>query len=680
MPSQCVDKDGNILKMGSKVSFNGRQGTIVRLPKDDTCNVEIEWADKQSADEWIDSRTLTLFGAGGKRKWPFYGHRTTRRRGGGPNEDRALAQAKMVLAGRMRALRQAPGNPALIQAVKDATEAVQRARNAKTDTEKNPFYGAPPNIRPSAQEIAQQQLNEGMEEEKENRELLEELETEHAAETEAAAAANAKAKSDAERNAAAKAATAEEKAEAAADAKAIADAKAAARAEYLRQINANLKTWIHLKFGTLSAEEQADKFEEYKANLEKNAEFWKSVNATLNANLDAAYNKLKAAAKAAASAGQTVKVTAANIGKYLNPAQGIASLKSTFNEWANKRAEAQFVKEIAQKKKDEDTADIIRKRAKAKGKSDEEADALKEEFLKTTAFKRKEAKDAQRAEDQRNAYIRRTNRENNAMIDAAKKDYNKKLAAYESLKEKYDKDIDVYNEWVEKDKKYNECDAKYGENKRIWLDELNAWLATLDTIAKELSSDQILRLQSRGVGSSLMLDEARKLMIDADEQQRTVMESKTDLQFTLASSSDADIAKAVGFYEAELQKLKTCMSKGKEDAIAEYEKDLAEIEKKKKEITAKTFEVKAPQDNQQQQGNTDYLKSMTKTQLTAEIAKLKNEKGAIKPNPGQTTLSGKQNKRIASIDTKIKFANTRLNDPSTPAGGNRRMTMRRRRV
>uniref|UniRef100_A0A6C0CGG9 OTU domain-containing protein n=1 Tax=viral metagenome TaxID=1070528 RepID=A0A6C0CGG9_9ZZZZ len=266
-----------------------------------------------------------------------------------------------------------------------------------------------------------------------------------------------------------------------------------------------------------------------------------------------------------------------------------------------------------------------------------------------------------------------------ADIDADAK-YKKDLKTFQSAQPKWAKYKAELDTWTKARAVFDTCYMKYRAVRDKWLQERQDWADKLIKVAEALSSDQILRLQSRGVGSSLMLDEARKLMIDADAQQRIVMESKTDLQFTLASSSDADIAKAVGFYEAELQKLKTCISKGKEDAIAEYDKDLAEIEKRKRDITAKTFEVKAPQENQQQQGNTYYLKSMTKTQLTAEITKLNLEKAGIKPNPGQNTLSGKQNKRIASIDTKIKFANTRLNDSTTPAGGNRRMTMRRRRV
>jgi chromosome segregation ATPase len=168
-----------------------------------------------------------------------------------------------------------------------------------------------------------------------------------------------------------------------------------------------------------------------------------------------------------------------------------------------------------------------------------------------------------------------------------------------------------------------------------------------------------------------MLDEARKLMIDADAQQRTVMDSKTDLQFTLASSSDADIAKAVGFYEAEVQKLKTCISKGKEDAIAEYEKDLAEIEKRKKEITAKTFEVKAPQEDKK---NKKKLEDMNLNELYAEQKRLREEK--------KTRLSRKPTASVQDLDDRIKKTEARINELKNPAPaptpGGRRFTRRRR--
>ena len=174
-----------------------------------------------------------------------------------------------------------------------------------------------------------------------------------------------------------------------------------------------------------------------------------------------------------------------------------------------------------------------------------------------------------------------------------------------------------------------------------------------------------------------MLDEARKLMIDADEQHRTVRDLKTDLQFTLASSSDADIAKAVGFYEAELQKLKTCISKGKEDAIAEYEKDLAEIEKRKKEITAKTFEVKAPQEDKK---NKKKLEDMNLNELYAEQKRLREEK--------KKRLDKKSTANVQDLDDRIKKVEARIKNlkSSSPAPapastpGGRRMTMRRRRV
>ena len=170
-----------------------------------------------------------------------------------------------------------------------------------------------------------------------------------------------------------------------------------------------------------------------------------------------------------------------------------------------------------------------------------------------------------------------------------------------------------------------------------------------------------------------MLDEARKLMIDADAQQRTVMDSKTDLQFTLASSSDADIAKAVGFYETEVQKLKTCISKGKEDAIAEYDKDLAEIEKRKREITTKTFEVKAPQEDKK---NKKKLEDMNLDELYAEKTRLKGEK--------KKRTDRKSNANVQDLDERIRKVQARIdelkNPASAPTPGGRRMTMRRRRV
>ena len=246
---------------------------------------------------------------------------------------------------------------------------------------------------------------------------------------------------------------------------------------------------------------------------------------------------------------------------------------------------------------------------------------------------------------------------------------NEALAAkneeYRLVWEKYD---DEFNKWLNLDQEHRECIEEYSRKLAKYNEEKKKLIRD---ISKDLGDDQILRLQSRGVGSSLMLDEARKLMIDADEQQRTVMESKTDLQFTLASSSDADIAKAVGFYEAELQKLKTCISKGKEDAIAEYEKDLAEIEKKKKEITAKTFEVKAPQEDKK---NKKKLEDMNLDELYAEKKRLQEEK--------KTRLSRKPTASVQDLDDRIKKAVARitaLNNPapaSTPGG--RRFTRRRR--
>ena len=241
---------------------------------------------------------------------------------------------------------------------------------------------------------------------------------------------------------------------------------------------------------------------------------------------------------------------------------------------------------------------------------------------------------------------------------------------------KYDNDFKI---WEEKKTAFDECDAKFQQEKEKWLLGRRLWLEALKKLAKQLSDYQILRLQSRGVGSSLMLDEARKLMIDADAQQQTVMDDKTDLQFTLASSSDADIAKAVGFYEAEVQKLKMCISKGKDDAIAEYDKDLAEIEKRKREITAKTFEVKAPEQNKGNQNNkfnsyTDINLLETKIQ---ELERAEKILAAKNPQKGS-----EQYKQLSNIRNDLGQARQRKNilksKPKT--GGNRRMTMRRRRV
>lgn len=655
-PPECPFKIGDIVHI-TNPSFNRDDRWLVLNVENCQYVYVVPEGKSESTDKPIQLSISQIEAVApptaGKRKWPFYGRRTTRRHGGGPNEDRAVAQAKMVLAGRMRALRQTPNNPALIQAVNDATEALNRARNNKTDSENNPFYGAPPNIRPSAEQIAQQQLNEAKEQEKEDRELLEELEAEGAADDEKAeeeAAAKARAKFQAQSEADAKA---EDKAEAAADARARAEAAAAARAAYLKALNDNLRKWIHLKFGELTAEEQADKFEEYKANLEKNADFWKSVNATISANVDAAYNKLKAAAAAAASAGRTVGVTAANIGKYLNPAEGIASIKSKFTEWADKRAAAQAAK-------DKKTADIIRERALNKGKTQEEADALVEEFLGKTAFKRKETKDAQR-----------TAKSANKAKEAATK-------AYLSSKAKWDDYYEKYEDWAAKKAKFDECNAIYKADKDKWTKGRQEWSDKLIKTSQNLANDQIMRLQSRSVGSSLMLDEARKLMIDADAQQRTVMDAKTDLQFTLASSSDADIAKAVGFYEAEVQKLKTCISKGKEDAIAEYEKDLAEIEKRKREITTKTFEVKAPQENQQQ-GKKNYSNvkdSELPTRLQEARKSFNDANEKLRKNPNDKNAQD-QKKGAEGRITGITAEFVKRNIP-VPTSGGRRMTMRRR--
>lgn len=663
-------------------------------------------------DNLIDIETRLY---GGKRKWPFYGRRTTRRnqRGGVEQSDVVKAKADYdaatknlenyiaalnVAKANLQSLgsagnidRNDPNYKKLVDQIREVEDNLAIGRGKKTSAfitydelrrklaeeqeqsrANDPFASAPPNIRATPEE-----MNAAIR--KEN--LQAELNSEEAAEAKAKTNAYSKARSQA-----AAAATAEEKAEAAADAKAKSEAAAAARAEYLRQIDGNLRKWIKFKFGTLTAQEQADKFEEYKSNLEKNTEYWKEFNATITAGLEAAYNKLKAAAKAASSAGQTVKVTAANIGKYLNPAPGIASLKSKFNEWANKRAGEQADKEQKQKEKDEATANIIRERAKAKGKSDEEAEALVQEFLSKTAFKRKEAKDAQRAKDAEEASNKREEREANAKKAAAAKSkaaaeaavdkkFKKDTIAYNSLKAKWDEYEGRYKIWKAKRDLFDKCYAEYVAAKQQWSQKRKIWSDNLIKVSEALSSYQILRLQSRGVGSSLMLDEARKLMIDADAQQRTVMDSKTDLQFTLASSSDADIAKAVGFYEAEVQKLKTCISKGKEDAIAEYDKDLAEIEKRKKEITTKTFEVKAPQENQQQ-GTPKYNEWDT-ARLTTEVARLESVLAAQKAAPP----GSKQNKKQAGTNTQLQAARkalaTKLAAPA-PTPGGRRFTRRRR--
>jgi hypothetical protein len=663
-------------------------------------------------DNLIDIETRLY---GGKRKWPFYGRRTTRRnqRGGVEQSDVVKAKADYdaatknlenyiaalnVAKANLQSLgsagnidRNDPNYKKLVDQIREVEDNLAIGRGKKTSAfitydelrrklaeeqeqsrANDPFASAPPNIRATPEE-----MNAAIR--KEN--LQAELNSEEAAEAKAKTNAYSKARSQA-----AAAATAEEKAEAAADAKAKSEAAAAARAEYLRQIDGNLRKWIKFKFGTLTAQEQADKFEEYKANLDKNTEYWKEFNATITAGLEAAYNKLKAAAKAASSAGQTIKVTAANIGKYLNPAPGIASLKSKFNEWANKRAGEQADKEEKQKEKDEATANIIRERAKAKNKSDEEAEALVQEFLSKTAFKRKEAKDAQRAKDAEEASNKREEREANAKKAAAAKSkaaaeaavdkkFKKDTIAYNSLNAKWDEYEARYKIWKAKRDLFDKCYAEYNAAKQQWSEKRKIWSDKIIKVSEALSSYQILRLQSRGVGSSLMLDEARKLMIDGDAQQRTVMDSKTDLQFTLASSSDADIAKAVGLYEAEVQKLKTCISKGKEDAIAEYEKDLAEIEKRKKEITTKTFEVKAPQENQQQ-GTPKYNEWDT-AKLAAEIARLEGVLATQKAAPP----GSKQNKKQAGTNTQLQAARkalaTKLAAPA-PTPGGRRFTRRRR--
>lgn len=375
----------------------------------------------------------------------------------------------------------------------------------------------------------------------------------------------------------------------------------------------------------------------------------------------------------------------------MNPAQGIASIKSKFTEWADKRAAAQAEKERLQKEKDEATADIIYMRAKDKGKTPEEAEALRQEFLGKTAFRRKEAKNIQRDEDAADADKRRNEREDNARKDAtakakaaakaaATKDLNKRRKAYKSSKAKWDEYDNTFNDWQTARNKFVKCNEEYNVEQEKWRSDLKVWFSTLRKAAKDLGDDQILRLQSRSVGSSLMLDEARKLMIDADAQQRTVMDSKTDLQFTLASSSDADIAKAVGFYEAELQKLKVCISKGKEDAIAEYEKDLAEIEKRKREITAKTFEVKAPQENQQQ-GKKNYSNvkdSELPTRLQEARRSFNDANAKLRANPNDKNAQD-QKKGAEGRITGIIAEFVRRNIP-VPTPGGRRMTMRRRRV
>jgi hypothetical protein len=265
-------------------------------------------------------------------------------------------------------------------------------------------------------------------------------------------------------------------------------------------------------------------------------------------------------------------------------------------------------------------------------------------------------------------------------LDEANKKFQKDTIAYNSLKAKWNEYEGRYKIWKAKRDLFDKCYAEYVAAKQEWIQKYHDWSDKVIKVAGALSSYQILRLQSRGVGSSLMLDEARKLMIDADAQQRTVMESKTDLQFTLASSSDADIAKAVGFYEAELQKLKTCISKGKDDAIAEYDKDLAEIEKKKKDITTKTFEVKAPQENQQ--GKKDYSK-IKDADLPARLKEarnsLNNANNKLKTNPNDKN-SQEQKKGAEARITGITAEFVKRGIPIPTPGGQRRMTMRRRRV
>jgi hypothetical protein len=237
----------------------------------------------------------------------------------------------------------------------------------------------------------------------------------------------------------------------------------------------------------------------------------------------------------------------------------------------------------------------------------------------------------------------------NARIDTQNAESNKIWSEY----------IKKYDQWKLVKDTYNVCLQEYRkalEKHKEACDKL------IRAKAKQLGDDQIMRLQSRTVGSSLMLDEARKLMNDADELQRTVMASKTDLQFTLTSSSDADIAKIVGLYETEIQKLKTCISRGKEDAIAEYDKDLAEIEKRKREVTTKVFDVKS----EQPQGSND-LSSLPVAELNQRISQVNSTISKLRSN-GKSTIGEE------------KYLSKLRNALQAPKQGGRRMTMRHRRV
>lgn len=616
----------------------------------------------------------------GKRKWPFYGRRTTRRsqRGAGEAEVNALKSADRELSERLKEMNANPGNRLLIEAVRKATEDANRARAASeraANIENNPFATptdpATTYVRNPAgqtQQIMDAQIRE------DNRRANEayngsiatrnplQLDTDlppplPPAQPEFDRAENKRQFDEAIR-------ATEEKVRVQLEQN---------QREYERQLAEKQRVQDEViaelrmiaEKGAFDARQEATRKELQRKEAEIEKQKKQLLQEVLDKNKGVRYR-----------AEEELQRKVGNFkAKYDNESaqKRINKLFDTI-ETNNKEIDKENTREAEKKEaerrkeKEEDEARIKRVKEereaflKTKEQKDLEAELLAQGGPELLAAWKKDqkakAKDAKMMEGikARNALISLRNAENAKLWE----DYDKQYSNYTNDTREYDSCMTKYRNDLAK---YNE-----DKNKHIHM------------IAKDLGDDQILRLQSRGVGSSLMLDEARKLMIDADAQQRTVMDLKTDLQFTLASSSDADIAKAVGFYEAELQKLKTCISKGKEDAIAEYEKDLAEIEKRKREITTKTFEVKVPQDNQQPQGNTDYLKNMTKTQLTSEIAKLKAEKAGIKPNPGQTTLSGKQNKRIANLDVKIKFANQRFNDPSTSAGGNRRMTMRRRRV
>lgn len=605
--------------------------------------------------------------SGGKRKWPFYGRRTTRRHGGGPNENRALFYANLTLTQRRQALERNPENPTLIQAVKDAEDAVNRARNTRTESITNPFYGAPPNIRPSAEEIVKQQVNEARTEEKENIELLDEVETENAADDantdlppplpqastfdsaenqrqfdEAIRATEARTRLLVEEN----------------------------QKEYQRQLAENQRVQdkvianlrMNAEKGKFDARQEATRKE-----LErKEAEIEETKKKLLQELLDK--NKRVRNQAEAPLQDKVAKFKNEYLAKTLAKKKDEMFKKLDESvaemEKENKRKADKLAAKL-RKEKEEDEARLVRVKKE------------REAFLKTKDKKDIEAELLEQGGPELLAAWKKDQKSNAAAEAAADRKFNKDTATYNSLMAKWAEYEEKYKVWTAARKVFDECYDKYTEEKKKWLAGLEIWLTAIKKVSEAVSGYQILRLQSRGVGSSLMLDEARKLMIEADAQQLVVMDAKTDLQFTLASSSDADIAKAVGFYEAEVQKLKTCISKGKEDAIAEYDKDLAEIEKRKKEITTKTFEVKAPQENQQQ-GTPKYNEWDT-TRLTAEVGRLNTLLATQKAAP----MGSKQNKKQAGTEVQLKAARkalaTKIAAPA-PTPGGRRMTMRRRRV